>query len=922
MFWKSRSSPNSGRSDLASLRAPIGLRIEQQIQDDLHRCIQDADWGGLERVLRLMESKRAALGDAAIAAIANSRPSPTSPTALHLICGRGGAHKLATRLLALGADPNTTATIVTMRGNVPVADRPTPLFCAIASGDFKLSRVLLKHGADVRQQNSLGETPLLFAIRVLPQWSASTRAFQKSLLKAGASPGIADFEGMSALAELLLQERWGEAELVAAKAPGRSLIAERVQQRVADRIIQSALLALARVDVDASGLRTVLSSLESLREVLGRGFISSILNTPINKGPTLFARMLDAETARVDVMLAERIGGSLTKQFDSQLQGVSVKGASAFHHVVASNDPELITWVLSRVGPWFVQQSVGDQRFSALHLLYLRKRPANLEAARLLIEVGCDPLALTSTDQNLYDMAVAAGDSAGIELWTEYMINPYIDGSPVMREMALHDERLRELKRDFSEFGRMLVDLPATVKAEMKKWAGSEDSADYIKRCREYVEAYYVSKEPDRWSRNSPAMYRLLPHAMLHKYPTALVGIVRAIDTLYDHNQDVRGWHPFQAELMTLLAHPGGQAHDDTHTSNDGGRDSVRELRSSITLALTSIHRFNNLNIFKVSPAMVNFWSRVGIGSFSFRYQKWDAHGAQVGDNRFVSLFEQYGFSQITGQHGRVSDLGAGYELGMERKMRIRDILAPLGVKFDPNVRIQFYQGCKRAFVPGIGDFILRNSSPFFGPHLLQHPGYFSRFTADEGLPLVDAEMLTARAIEESFMPALQSSLYVPSSPAVAEMEHLLSHIENVDRELDFWKFDTRRETAWDTIDGVGTVLRGGYFSDGFPALVQYLKQVAAARKGSGEPMPHLAFFSRDLPAWRPIPYTDLDGKRYSTLELTPAILEMLEKFTTSSASRNDFRKDNGRTFQFFQMGLDQGAALVIVDGKEVSHDM
>lgn len=922
MFWKSRSSPNPGRSDLASLRAPIGLRIEQQMQDDLHRCIQEADWGGLEQVLRHMESKRADLGDAAIAAIANSRPSPTAPTALHFICGRGGAHKLATRLLALGADPNATATIVKMRGNVPVADRPTPLFCAIASGDLKLSRVLLKHGADVRQQNSLGETPLLFAIRVLPQWSASSRAFQKSLLKAGANPGTADFEGMTTLAELLLQERWGEAELVAAKAPGRSLIADRVQQRVAERIMQSALLALARVDDDASGLRTILSSLESLREALGRGFVSSVLNTPISKGPTLFARILDAETERMDVVLAEKIGGSLTKQFDSQLGGVSVKGASAFHHVVASNNPELMRWAFSHVGPWFVQQSVGVQRFSALHLLYLRNQPANLEAARLLIEAGCDPLAVTSTGQNLYDMAVAAGDAVGIELWTEYMINPYVDGSPVMRDMALHDERLRALKRDFSEFGRMLVDLPAPVKGEMKKWAGSEESTDYIKRCREYVEAYYVSKEPDRWSRNSPAMYRLLPHAMLHKHPTALVGIVRAIDTLYDRNQDVRGWHPFQAELMTLLAHPGSQTNEITPSSDDEGGDAVRELRSSITLALTSIHRFNNINIFKVSPATVNFWSRVGIGSFSFRYQKWDAHGIQVGDNRLISLFEQYGFSRIHGQDGRGSDLGVGYELGMERKVRIRDILAPLGVKFDPNVCIQFYQGCKRAFLPGIGDFILRNSSPFFGPHLLQHPGYFSRVTAEEIAPNFDVGALTARAIEESFMPVLQSTLYAPANPAVAEMEHLLGHIENVDRELDFWKFDTRRETAWDTIEGIGTVLRGGYFSDGFPALVQYLKQVAAVQKAGGEPMPHLAFFSRDLPAWRPIPYTDLDGKKYSTLELTPATLELLEKFTTSSASRNDYRRDNGRTFQFFQMGLDQGAALVIVDGKEVSHDM
>jgi hypothetical protein len=922
MFWKSRQSHSSGRSDLASLRAPLALQIEQELTEDLRRSVQAADWGGLELVLRQLESKQEALGKYAIAAIVNSRAAHSEPTALHFLCGRGDAHKLARRLLALGADPNIPASIVAMRGGLPVADRPTPLFCALASGDIKLTQVLLKHGADVRQKNSLGETPLLFAIRILPPWSASSRSFQSCLLRAGANPASVDFEGISALGELMLQERWAEAEDIAQNAPGKMVVEERVQRRVVERVTQSALLALARADQDVSGIRMVLRCLEKVQDAMGGAFVSAVLNTPLHKGPTLFARLLETGVPRADIVLAEKIGGSLTRQFDTQLRGNAVKGASAFHHVVASNNPELISWALSRVGPWFVQQSIGEQRFSSLHLLYLRNQPANLEAARLLIEAGCDPLAQTSAGQSLYDMAVGVGDIAGIELWTEYMINPYVDSSPVMREMALHDETLQSHKRDFSEYGKMIVALPVLVRGEMKAWAGSEDSPDYLKRCKEYLEAYYVAKEPARWIPNSSAMYRLLPRAMLHKNPASLASIVRAIDTLSDHDQNARGWHPFQAELMTLLAHPGSHAHDGSSPNTDEIGNTVRDLRSNVTLALTSIHRFNNINIFKVAPATVNFWARVGVGSFSFRYQKWDAQGVAVGDNRLMSLFEQFGFTRVQENEGLVSDLGVGYELGAERKERIRDIVAPLGIKFDPNVRIQFYQGCKRAYLPGIGDFILRNSSPFFGPHLLSHPGYFSRIVAGEGLAPSEVNVLRARAIEESFMPVLQSSLYHPASLAVAEMDYLLSHIENVDRELDFWKFDTRRETAWDTIEGVGTVLRGGYFSDGFPALVQHLKRVAAARQGSGEPIPHLAFFSRALPAWRPLPFTDLDGKQYSTLELTPATLELLGKCATSSADRNDFRKDNGRVFQFFQMGLERGAALVIVDGKEVSHDM
>jgi len=281
-----------------------------------------------------------------------------------------------------------------------------------------------------------------------------------------------------------------------------------------------------------------------------------------------------------------------------------------------------------------------------------------------------------------------------------------------------------------------------------------------------------------------------------------------------------------------------------------------------------------------------------------------------------------YGFAPLTQDGGEGVDLGAGFELDRERKEQIKKTLAELGVKFDPNVRIQFFQGCKRAFMPGVGDFILRNSSPFFGPHLLKHPAYFSRLTAQEGLPEADATQLSATTIEQGFMPMMQSSLYVPMNSAVSDMDYLLQHIEMVDNDLDLWKFDTRRETAWETIEGLGTVLKGGYFSDGFSSLLWYLTRLSTILRDSKEPMPHLAFFNRNLPAWRPLPYTDMDGKEYSTLELTPTTLELLRKLQSSSAGRNDFRKDNGRAYHFFQMGLDQGASLVIVDGKEVSHDM
>ena len=922
MFWKSRAQSNPSRSGLQSLRAPLALEIEFKLRDEMHRCIQAADWGGLKHVLRQLERKKSSLGEASVAAIVNSRASSSSPTALHLVCGRGQSHELASRLLALGAEPDEPSILVTMRNGFPTNDRPTPLYIAIAHGDLKLTKLLLRHGAQVSQQNSLGETPLMFSLRTLLRWDDQESDFERVLLKAGANPRIADLDGMTPLAEYVLNERWAAAARLVEMFPGQPLITQRVQQRIVDRFLQIGLSALARAEQDRSPLRAFLRNLGDLSGGLGASAVSAIFNSSIKGGASLFARMIEFGVPRIYIAKAEMLGGLLTAIFDSRIKTTDIKGVMALHHVVASNDPALIEWALKRVGPWVLKDPVGEQRLSPLHLLYLAHTPANLEAARLLIEAGADPLAVTNTGENLYEMAVAAGDAAGIDLWTEYLTNPFIEASPVIREMMLTDEEFLRLKSEFSELGRMRLGLPKHIEKEMKRWAGNENDAAHSKRCREYMEAYYVAKDPSRWGRANPEMYRLLPRAMLRKDPSALVSIVKAIDTLNDRNEEARGRHPFQAELMTLLAHPGvggSQEGSDEIAQGLSMFDSRRELRTAVTLALTSIHRFNNLNIFNVSAATVNFWGRVGVTSFSFRYQKWDALGIRFGDNRLLSLFERFGFSPLRGADGDTLALGTGYELSRERKERIRDTLGTLGVKFDPNVRIQFFEGCKRASLAGVGDFIVRNSARSYLP---KHPAYFSRLTVEEGLSSAEATLLTPSVIEDSFMPVLQSTLYADSASAVAEMEYLLSHIEAVDRELDCWKFDTRRETAWDTIEGIGTVLRGGYYSDGFSDLVNYLTSLVGAQTKKGEPPPQLAFFPRHLPAWQPISYRDLDGKEYTSLDLTPTTVELLKKLQSSSADRNDFRNDNGRTFHFFQMGLEQGAALVIVDGKEVNHEM
>ena len=78
------------------------------------------------------------------------------------------------------------------------------------------------------------------------------------------------------------------------------------------KFLQLGLSALARFGQDGAEVHSMLSNLRDLKGALGTGVISAVLNRSINGGPSLFARMIDLDVSRRDLLLAETRGSSFT----------------------------------------------------------------------------------------------------------------------------------------------------------------------------------------------------------------------------------------------------------------------------------------------------------------------------------------------------------------------------------------------------------------------------------------------------------------------------------------------------------------------------------------------------------------------------------------------------------------------------------
>jgi hypothetical protein len=904
MFQWLRSSPQRMPNTQSLRGAPQELSIEIQLQEELHACASRADWRGLLIRLESLETKVPILGSAAVTSIANSRMKGDGPTLLHLVCGREFSRELARTLLRLGADPNASSYTRDVKESAHMLSYASPIFWAISQGDKGVVKELLKHGADVNFRNKLGETPLMFLTSATPS-HGNWLPVRALLLKAGADVSATTHQGRSPLSHHILHGEWEHARDLVQREATLASCSKDVISAVVKKLKQFGAKVCEAAEEDSRKFRIFIDVLEGLAPALSWGDLFAILNHGRDRQPGFFGHMLMGGCSPMLMERAVRLGGSIAHACDVEMVGQKLQNVRPLHLAILSGNVELVEKILRRWRGADLHELVGPQKLNPLHLLYVGDKQPNHHLSRLLLEWGVDPHHRSADGASLLDKAIASKDVAGMHLWAECDSNPFALSSSLVQQIGWNDPEVRAKKRQLLRFAELRASLPRFVEQELFLYAGEQPRSGFSPRAQEYLSAYHVAVEPTTWRASNTELYKILPRILLSQKPPPVVQIFRAIDRLNDTNEHARGFHPYEADMMAILAQPGRSVERS-------------ELVRSVVLALTSVHRFLNVYIDKVPTSTVALWGRIGVLGLSFRAWKWDTQRIAFGENQVDSLFEQFGFVRCAGEEDESSMFGTTFVLSHDRKesMKIEESRRDGHGLFDPLSHIEFRHGFVLVSHPTKGTLIVRNSSPIFGRDLLQYPAYYSRLSKWSGLSGELLCELTPNVIEGGFIPILHSSLYAPRYSALPEIEFLLSQIEQVRTSYAAWKFDSDYFSAWDRIEGVGTALRGGYYSDGFSGLVRHLKRLVVAAEGQGKRPPELAFFSRLVPPWVPLRFSDLDGKEYATLSLDLGTIALLEKLATSSATRNDFKNDNGRAFEFFQKGLDEGAELMIVDSK------
>ena len=193
------------RADLAARPDLIGVRDERG-RNWLHLCCGRAGGSALDsiRTADLLIGLGLGLEDPAFT------EGEWQATPLWFAIARGKNLPLAAHLLSLGSTPRYC------------------LFAAVWNEDREAIRLLLRHGADVDEDSTAGETPLLGAIA----WSKFGPA--EELLEAGADPDFRNPKGDTALHLMLRKGSPMAAFRLLARHGARGDIADARGQTAAD----------------------------------------------------------------------------------------------------------------------------------------------------------------------------------------------------------------------------------------------------------------------------------------------------------------------------------------------------------------------------------------------------------------------------------------------------------------------------------------------------------------------------------------------------------------------------------------------------------------------------------------------------------------------------------------------------------------
>ncbi|MCB0318132.1 MAG: hypothetical protein KDD56_05200 [Bdellovibrionales bacterium] len=471
-----------------------------------------------------------------------------------------------------------------------------------------------------------------------------------------------------------------------------------------------------------------------------------------------------------------------------------------------------------------------------------------------------------------------------------------------------------------------------------KRRRGSAELAELWAKVQNPYVGYLFAKSMLELERkgyeSSPAFLEFTPYIYAFGLWEAAKSLAQIVERKMYFGRPHRKHHPHEAEFLLLL---------------NGMLNEKASRISGLVSAISSIHGYQIYGkraiISEVDAKTVDSWSKTGLLSHGFLRQKVTSRGVyKIERSKRVliaePLLEQFGFAKIDCPEVQFNDNQANHELLHGSRFVLRPgsrnmVLTqyneegnPVYSPFDKKVLVVEQRACKILSYPE-GTFICRNSSKVFGRKSMRYAAYFSHKGLGNGFTENDLVALTIEDIERDFLPAFCTKLNKDTS-SVKKQIYLLDHSLSLNEAIAGWMFETRRNFAWQTMDGIeGEILYGGVNSPGFMNLVNYLDAYCQAlERGDAEPGLALRFCNPYAALYTSYSFK-FGGREFIELPVTKDTVEALRILgTPSDKTPGDLTNvqqnleewpELEKTWTFLQTGLlEQGELVLYLAGQEV----
>ncbi len=878
------------------------------------------------------------LGKDLLASIMNYPPVEGSEKMLHQAISHGKSEHCLRLIHEMGG---TVGAECTMKVQNRVRSKVTALHVAALKSDYAAIKTLLELGADPFARDSEGETPIFYLFR--QRRMSVTEPTLDLFLNRKVDIEDTNLVGHSCGTVCFLSSGYNNLRIVLQK--GGTL--KGLSKKLFDESVAVECSKLEQVVRSEAwpAVGWALDNLKTLSELLQEEIVEKALNTMSTEGLTVFHQLCLHNAPLTILQKAVDFGADLTL-----LTGVSsadsVKRIMARHMLaaLASVDPSG-NWGLQPIhlaarclaaqtvgfllGPCECDPNAKDAKGNTplMYLAGVKSQEAAVKSIALsFLQKGAHPGHTNENNETLIACCVKHGDSTFISILQEFYKNvsslrelEKILGLTLRRGITI-DEAWGDI--------RNLVNLSkdeAEVRSGVALMLTNHGRLDHALL---YARAYQEIRK-DQITPTSTTLTKLMPVLLSLYTPELIAPFARLIERKNDtykitHREAVR-YHPYAVELMAMLQHK-------TDPNRSG------PIIDILTSSITSISRWidhtidtgkvikrNSGQVVRVQQRpipngrVVANWGSEANYSLGFKRLRFDSQRVADpynGEELAPALLSSFGaervhFPPAYDRYGSAFVIRPG-SLRLNYAMPSSNPDLPLIQEFDSKTGIIFRRGHYIIWNSEWGTQVIRNSSPEFGRFEDPQPAYFSlrgNFTIPELLNL-STEML----LEGGFIPTVSPSTVIEKIQVGKEF--LLKELGGFFQAYEGWRFDTRRLSAWEHVEGGGDILIGGHLSPGFEHLYNYYAALFELRDRYPDRqvvIPDLGFIHEDFSVWNQYRYESTDRGTRQRLVVDRNVLTVFERILKGTVTERDYTDSDVRPF-FQEAGFSTQGRLILLD--------